>query len=161
MVPLMVFDNRAEEAVRYYIGIFKNSKIGEIQRYAELGPGPEGSVMFMTFQLNGEEFCALNAGPQVAALQAPTFFVTCRTQEEIDDLWEKLSDAGKKLECGWLVDKYGVTWNIVPTVLTEMMLDMDKEKPQRVFKAVLQMQKLEIKLLQQAFEGKETVKTGV
>ncbi len=161
IVPFMLFNDEAEEAAQFYTSIFKNSKIEKIQRHTEVGPGPKGSVLFVTFQLDGEEFYALNAGSQINYTPAPSFFVNCKTQEEVDEYWEKLSAGGKTLGCGWLLDKYGVSWNIVPTILGEMMEDKDAEKSKRVFLAMMQMNKLDIKGLQRAYDGKETVKSGV
>lgn len=108
ITPFLWFDNQAEEAVNFYVSIFKNSKVGKISRYGDTGPGPKGSVMLVTFQLNGQEFMALNGGPQYKFTEAISFFVNCETQEEVDDLWEKLSAGGKEIQCGWLKDKYGL-----------------------------------------------------
>jgi|SRR5260221_577651 predicted 3-demethylubiquinone-9 3-methyltransferase (glyoxalase superfamily) len=145
------FDDNAEEAVNFYTSIFKNSKIGSVARYGEEGPGPKGRVMTMTFQLDGQEFMALNGGPHFTFSPAISFFVNCETQEEVDELWEKLSEGGEKEECGWLKDKYGVSWQIVPTVLGELMQDEDPEKSKRVMKTMLQMKKIDIKTLQEAY----------
>ena len=145
------FDDNAEEAVNFYTSIFKNSKIGSVARYGEEGPGPKGRIMTMTFQLDGQEFMALNGGPHFTFSPAISLFVNCETQEEVDELWEKLSEGGEKEECGWLKDKYGVSWQIVPTVLGELMQDEDPEKSKRVMKAMLQMKKIDIKTLQEAY----------
>ena len=137
--------------MRFYVSIFKNSKVGAITRYGDAGPGPKGTVMVATFQLEGQEFIALNGGPQFTFSPAISFVVNCETQEEVDAFWEKLAEGGEKLQCGWLRDKYGLSWQIVPTVLGEMMQDKDVEKSQRVMKAMLQMTKLDIKRLKQAY----------
>jgi predicted 3-demethylubiquinone-9 3-methyltransferase (glyoxalase superfamily) len=151
ITPFLWFDGKAEEAMRFYVSIFKNSKIGAVTRYGDAGPGPKGTVMVATFQLEGQEFIALNGGPQFTFSPAISFVVNCETQEEVDAFWEKLAEGGEKLQCGWLRDKYGLSWQIVPTVLGEMMQDKDVEKSQRVMKAMLQMTKLDIKRLKQAY----------
>jgi predicted 3-demethylubiquinone-9 3-methyltransferase (glyoxalase superfamily) len=151
ITPSLWFDGKAEEAMRFYVSIFKNSKIGAVTRYGDAGPGPKGTVMVATFQLEGQEFIALNGGPQFTFSPAISFVVNCETQEEVDAFWEKLAEGGEKLQCGWLRDKYGLSWQIVPTVLGEMMQDKDVEKSQRVMKAMLQMTKLDIKRLKQAY----------
>ncbi|HXL85088.1 MAG TPA: VOC family protein [Casimicrobiaceae bacterium] len=151
ITPFLWFDGKAEEAMRFYVSIFKNSKVGAITRYGDAGPGPKGTVMVVTFQLDGQEFIALNGGPQFTFSPAISFVVNCETQEEVDAFWEKLSEGGEKLQCGWLRDKYGLSWQIVPTVLGEMMQDKDAEKSQRVMKAMLQMNKLDIERLKQAY----------
>jgi predicted 3-demethylubiquinone-9 3-methyltransferase (glyoxalase superfamily) len=153
--PCLWFDTQAEDAVKYYISIFKNSKIGSIARYGEEGPGPKGSVMVVTFQLNGQEFMALNGGPMFTFTPAISLSVNCETQEEIDNMWEKLSEGGEKGQCGWLKDKYGVSWQIVPNALGEMMISKDAEQRSRVVKALNQMKKLDIKALRQAYEGEK------
>ena len=155
--PCLWFDDKAEEAVNFYVSVFKNSKIGSITRYgkegAEVSGRPKGTVMTVTFQLDGQEFMALNGGPQFTFSPAISFLANCETQEEVDALWEKLSEGGEKVECGWLKDKYGVSWQIVPTVLGEMLQDKDAEKSKRVMQALLQMHKIDIKRLQQAYQG--------
>ncbi|WP_447965877.1 VOC family protein [Nitrospira sp. Ecomares 2.1] len=154
--PCLWFDNQAEEAVNFYASIFKNTKIGNITRYGEEGAKvsgrPKGSVMTVTFQLHGQEFMALNGGPHFTFTEAVSFIMNCQTQEEIDELWEKLSEDGEKGQCGWLKDKYGLSWQIVPTVLSEIMQSHDHEKTNRVMSALLQMKKLDIKRLQEAYE---------
>lgn len=152
IIPFMWFDNQAEEAVNYYTSIFKNSKIDSISRYGESGPGQNGSVMTATFHLDGQEFIALNGGPYFAFSPAISFFVKCENQEEVDWYWEKLSEGGEKEQCGWLKDKFGVTWQIVPTILGELIGDPDPEKSGRVTKAMLQMTKLDIAKLKQAYD---------
>ncbi|MCI0338207.1 MAG: VOC family protein [Acidobacteria bacterium] len=156
ITPFLWFNDQAEEAVNFYISIFKNSKIVNLARYDEAGAKaagrPKGMVMTMTFQLDGQEFMALNGGPMFTFSPAISFLVNCRTQEELDELWEKLSEGGEIQQCGWLTDKYGVSWQIVPTVLGEMMQDKDPKKAERVMKALLQMRKLDIQVLKQAYE---------
>jgi predicted 3-demethylubiquinone-9 3-methyltransferase (glyoxalase superfamily) len=152
ITPFLWFDSKAEEAANFYVSVFKNSKIVSIMRYGEAGPGPKGSVMSATFQLDGQEFIALNGGPMFTFSPAISFFVHCESQEEVDKLWEKLSEGGEKQRCGWLKDKYGVSWQIIPTVLGQMLQDKDGEKSKRVMNAMLQMDKLDIKTLKQAYE---------
>ena len=152
ITPFLWFEGRAEEAMKFYVAIFKNSKKGKVVRYGDAGPGPKGTVMTAVFQLDGQEFIALNGGPLFKFSEAISFLVNCRTQEEVDELWEKLSKGGEKGQCGWLKDKYGLSWQIVPTVLGEMLQDKDAEKSERVMKALLQMNKLDIKTLMQAYE---------
>ena len=152
ITPFLWFDGKAEEAMHFYVSIFKNSKVGSITRYGDAGPGPKGTVMVVTFQHDGQEFIALNGGPQFTFSPAISLVVNCETQEEVDSFWEKLSEGGEKLQCGWLRDKYSLSWQIVPTVLGKMMQDKDAEKSQRVMKAMLQMNKIDIELLKQAYE---------
>jgi predicted 3-demethylubiquinone-9 3-methyltransferase (glyoxalase superfamily) len=152
IVPFLWFDGKAEEAMNFYVSVFKNSRIVSITRYGEAGPGPKGTVMTGIFQVEGQDFYALNGGPQFTFSPAISFFVNCETQQEIDDLWEKLSEGGQKNRCGWLTDKYGVTWQIVPTDLGKMLHDSDADRSQRVMKAMLQMDKLDIGKLKQAYE---------
>jgi predicted 3-demethylubiquinone-9 3-methyltransferase (glyoxalase superfamily) len=151
ITPFLWFDNNAEEAIEFYLSIFENSKVVNMTRYGEAGPGPKGTVMTATFQLDGQEFVALNGGPQFTFSPAISFFVSCETQQEIDELWEKLSAGGEKNRCGWLRDKYGLSWQIVPPVLIEMLSDKDPEKSQRVMKAMLQMDKIDIGTLKHAY----------
>ena len=152
ITPFLWFDNNAEEAVNFYVSIFKNSKIMNIARYGEAGPGPKGTVMIVTFELEGQRFTALNGGPQFKFTPAISFFVNCETQQEVDKFWEKLSEGGRKDRCGWLQDKYGVSWQIVPSVLGHLVQDKDAEKSKRVMKAMLQMDKLNINGLKDAYE---------
>jgi predicted 3-demethylubiquinone-9 3-methyltransferase (glyoxalase superfamily) len=152
ITPFLWFDDKAEEAMNFYVSIFKNSKIGNIARYGEEGPGPKGTVMTATFQLDGQEFVALNGGPQFKFTEAISFVVNCATQKEVDEFWEKLSEGGEKSRCGWLKDKFGLSWQIVPTVLGEMLQDKDAARSQKVMHAMLQMDKLDIKTLRQAYE---------
>ncbi len=152
ITPFLWFDDQAEEAANFYVSIFKNSKIVNIVRYGEAGPGPAGTIMTVAFELNGQEFTALNGGPEFKFTEAISFFVNCESQQEVDELWEKLSEGGEEGPCGWLKDKYGLSWQIVPTVLGEMLNDPDPAKAQRVTKAMLQMQKIDIAELKQAYE---------
>jgi len=154
ITPFLWFDNRAEEAMNFYTSIFKNSKVGRVTRYGDAGPGPKGAVMSATFQLEGQEFMALNGGPLFQFTPAISFFVTCKTQGEVDELWAKLSEGGTPERCGWLKDKFGLSWQIIPTVLTDLLRDEDPEKSQRVMKAMLQMSKIDIAGLQKAHSQK-------
>jgi predicted 3-demethylubiquinone-9 3-methyltransferase (glyoxalase superfamily) len=147
------FDNNAEEAANFYVSIFKNSKVLNAVRYGDSGPGPKGTVMTIAFQLDGQEFTALNGGPRFKFTEAISLVVHCKTQEEVDHFWEKLSEGGEKVQCGWLKDKFGLSWQIVPDVLIELFQDGDSLKSQRVMKAMLQMKKLDIEGLKQAAEG--------
>ncbi len=156
ITPCLWFDNQAQAAAKFYVSIFKNSKIRDIARYDEEGAKvsgrPKGTVMTVTFELDGQKFMALNGGPVFQFSPAISFMVPCKTQEEVDELWKKLSQGGETQQCGWLKDKYGVSWQIVPTVLEEMMRDKDAKKSERVMNALLKMEKLDIKTLQQAYE---------
>ena len=153
ITPFLWFDNNAEEAMNFYVSVFKNSKIVSVTRYGEGGPGPKGTVMTGTFHLDGQDFMALNGGPHFKFTEAISLFVNCETQQEVDELWEKLSEGGAKSQCGWLKDKYGLSWQIVPKVLGELLNDKDPEKSKRVMEAMLQMTKLDIKTLKRAYEG--------
>jgi predicted 3-demethylubiquinone-9 3-methyltransferase (glyoxalase superfamily) len=147
------FDNNAEEAMNFYVSIFKNSKILEVVRYGDAGPGPKGTVMAGTFQLEGQEFMALNGGPQFKFTEAISLFVNCETQEEVGDLWKKLTaGGGAPSQCGWLKDKFGLSWQIVPSVLLKMLADKDAVKSKRVMEAMLQMSKIDISRLKQVYE---------
>jgi predicted 3-demethylubiquinone-9 3-methyltransferase (glyoxalase superfamily) len=150
IVPCLWFDDQAEEAARFYTSIFKDSKIGEISRYGEGSPRPKGSVMTVRFQLNGQEYLALNGGPVFKFTEAVSFIVNCETQEEVDRLWDKLCESGQPVQCGWLKDKFGLSWQIVPTVLSKLMTDPDPARSKRVFQAMMQMKKLDIKALEDA-----------
>lgn len=156
ITPFLWFDDQAEEAANFYTSVFKNSKIGNTTRYdeesAHASGKPEGSVMTVDFQLEGQDFIALNGGPQFQFTEAISFSVDCKTQEEVDELWEKLSAGGEESQCGWLKDKYGLSWQIVPTVLIEMLKDKDAGKAKRVTHAMLQMKKLDIETLKRAYE---------
>jgi predicted 3-demethylubiquinone-9 3-methyltransferase (glyoxalase superfamily) len=151
ITPFLWFDGKAEEATNFYTSIFKNSKVLSVLRYGEAGPGPAGSVMSATFELEGQRFIALNGGPQFTFSPAISFFVNCETQKEVDELWEKLLAGGEKNRCGWLRDRYGISWQIIPTVLGELLGDDDEEKSQRVMKAMLGMEKIDIAGLQRAY----------
>jgi len=142
ITPFLWFEDQAEEAMNFYTSIFKNSKVGELTRYGEEGPGPKGSVMIATFQLDGQEIMALNGGPEFKFTPAISFFVTCQNQEEVDYLWEKLLEGGEPQQCGWLQDKFGLSWQIVPTALMELMQDKDAEKSRRVMHAMRMLQDL-------------------
>lgn len=156
ITPCLWFDSQAEEAVNFYVSIFKNSKVGSIARYGEaaakVSGRPKGSVMTVTCELDGQPFMALNGGPHFKFTEAISLVVNCKTQEEVDELWEKLSAGGEKGVCGWLKDRYGLSWQIVPSVLSEMMQDKDTEKTERVMNALLHMTKLDIQTLRQAYE---------
>jgi predicted 3-demethylubiquinone-9 3-methyltransferase (glyoxalase superfamily) len=148
------FDNSAEEAAQLYVSLFKNSKITKTVRYGETGPGPKGTVMTVNFQLDGQEFIALNGGPEFKFTEAVSLLVNCETQDEVDHLWERLSAGGKKDRCGWLKDRFGLSWQITPTALLKFIGDPDPEKSGRVMKAMLQMDKIDIQRLQQAYDGR-------
>ena len=152
IVPFLWFDGKAEEAMNFYVSIFKNSKVVSVTRYGEAGPGKKGTVMSAIFQLEAQDFYALNGGPQFKFTPAISLFVNCDTQEEVDELWDKLSAGGRKDQCGWLQDKYGLSWQIVPTVLGKLLGDKDPQKANRVMKAMMQMKKLDIKGLEQAYD---------
>ena len=156
ITPFLWFDDKAEEAVNCYVSIFENSKIGSVSRYGEEGPGPAGTVMVATFTLDGQEFMALNGGPEFKFTEAISLLVNCETQEEVDKFWDKLSEGGEEEQCGWLKDRYGLSWQIVPTVLGEMLQDKDPEKAKRVMEAMLQMRKIDIGALKRAYEGQTT-----
>jgi predicted 3-demethylubiquinone-9 3-methyltransferase (glyoxalase superfamily) len=157
ITPFLWFDNQAEEAVKFYTSLFKNSKIIKISRYGEaeqrVSGKPVGSVMTIEFQLDGQKFMALNGGPHFKFTAAISFVVNCRTQAEVDGFWTRLSAGGKPGQCGWLKDKYGVSWQIVPTILNELLSGKDAAKSQRVMVALLKMKKLNIKTLRQAYEN--------
>lgn len=153
ITPFLWYDGKAEEAATFYTSIFQNSKIVSLTRYGDAGPGPQGSVMSVVFQLEGQDFYALNGGPLFQFTPAISFFVNCQTQVEVDELWEKLSAGGRKDRCGWLQDKFGVSWQIIPQHLGEMLADQDPKKSQRVMQAMLQMEKIDIAGLQRAYDG--------
>jgi predicted 3-demethylubiquinone-9 3-methyltransferase (glyoxalase superfamily) len=152
ITPFLWFDNQAKEAMNFYVSIFKNSKRERISRYGEAGPGPKGTVMVASFQLEGQKFIALNGGPHFKFTEAVSFLVNCETQDEVDGFWEKLSEGGSQGQCGWLKDKFGLSWQIVPTILGELMSDPDPEKSKRVMTAMLQMKKLDINALKRAYD---------
>jgi predicted 3-demethylubiquinone-9 3-methyltransferase (glyoxalase superfamily) len=153
IIPFLWYDDRAEEAANFYVSIFKNSRIVSVSRYGDTGPGPKGKAMSVTFQLDGEEFYALNGGPVFKFTEAISFFVNCETQQEVDELWEKLSAGGKESQCGWLKDKYGLSWQVVPTALGKYLGDKDPVKSKRVMQAMLKMGKIDIEKLKGAYEG--------
>ena len=153
ITPFLWFDNNAEEAANFYVSVFKNSKLLNVARYGDAGPGPKGTVMTAQFELNGQKFVALNAGPSFKFTEAISFVVNCETQEEVDYYWERLSEGGEKSRCGWLKDKFGLSWQITPTILGKLMADKDPEKSKRVMEAMLKMDKIDIESLQRASEG--------
>jgi predicted 3-demethylubiquinone-9 3-methyltransferase (glyoxalase superfamily) len=151
ITPCLWFDDQAEEAARFYTSVFKNSKIDKVSYYGEGGPRPKGSVVAVEFQLDGQQFLALNGEPQFKFTEAISFIVNCETQAEVDRMWEKLSEGGQQVQCGWLKDKYGVSWQIVPTVLGSMMSDPDPARAKRVFQAMMGKKKLDIEGLTKAY----------
>jgi predicted 3-demethylubiquinone-9 3-methyltransferase (glyoxalase superfamily) len=153
ITPFLWFNENAEEAMNFYTSIFKNSKVLNVSRYGDAGPGPSGTVMSAIFQLDGQEFMALNGGPEFNFTEAISFFVKCETQEEVDDLWQKLTEGGEESQCGWLKDKYGLSWQIIPNALVEMLGDKDPDKAGRVMRAMLQMRKIDINTLKEAYAG--------
>jgi predicted 3-demethylubiquinone-9 3-methyltransferase (glyoxalase superfamily) len=153
ITPCLWFDTNAEEAVKFYLSVFKNSKIGKISRYGKGAPMPEGTVLTVTFKIAGQEFMALNGGPYFKFTEAVSFVVSCDTQKEIDYYWEKLSKGGAKVECGWVKDKFGLSWQVVPTILSELITAKNPEKSSRVMQALLKMKKLDIKGLEKAYKG--------
>lgn len=153
IVPNLWFDTEAEEAANFYTSIFKDSEVVDVTHYGEAGPRPAGMVLTVTFRLHGQEFIALNGGPDFKFNESISFLVNCESQEEVDEFWEKLSEGGEEGPCGWLKDKFGVSWQIVPTVLSMLLQDEDSEKANRVMMAMLQMKKIDIAGLQKAYEG--------
>ena len=153
ITPFLWFDTQAEEAANYYVSIFPNSRILNIARYGEADPGPRDTVMTVSFEINGQQFTALNGGPQFRFSEAISFVVNCETQAEIDALWGRLSADGKEDRCGWLKDRYGLSWQLVPTVLPELLGDKDSARAQRAMQAMLQMRKLDIAALRRAHQG--------
>lgn len=157
ITPFLWFEDQAEEAANYYVSIFKNSKIENVSRYGDAGPGPSGTAMVVEFQLDGQDFMALNGGSSYGGasqgVSSIALFVSCETQAVVDHLWDKLSEGGEKLPCGWLKDKYGFSWNIVPQGLSDLVGGPDPEKAQRAMQAMLQMQKLDIDALRRAYDG--------
>ncbi len=154
ITPFLWFDGQAEQAANFYVSVFrKNSKILEVARYGEAGPGPKGSVMTVAFELEGQKFTALNGGPQYQFTPAVSFVVNCATQAEVDEYWKKLAEGGQEVACGWLTDKYGLSWQIVPTRLMELITDPDKKKVGRVMQAMLQMKKIDVAALERAARG--------
>ncbi len=153
ITPFLWFNNNAEEAVNFYTSLFKDSKIGSVSRYGDAGPGPKGTVITASFTLNGQEFMALNGGPQFKFTEAISLVINCETQDEVDHFWEKLSEGGEEGRCGWLKDKFGLSWQVVPTILGELMQNPDPAKANRVMEAMMKMDKLDIAGLKQAAEG--------
>jgi predicted 3-demethylubiquinone-9 3-methyltransferase (glyoxalase superfamily) len=153
ITPFLWFNDQAEEAMNYYVSIFKNSKVVSVQRFGDAGPGPTGSVMTATFELEGQQFVALNGGPEFGFTEAISLFVDCETQAEVDELWDKLCAGGQPSQCGWLKDKYGLSWQIIPKALGELLGGKDPEKAGRAMKAMLQMQKIDVKKLKEAYDG--------
>ena len=154
ITPFVWFDDQAEAAAKFYVSVFKKkSKIVSVARYGDAGPGPKGSAMTVNFQIEGQEFIALNGGPHYKFTPAISLFVNCETQEEVDALWDKLSSGGRKDRCGWLQDKYGLSWQIIPTALMRLMSDPDPQKSARVMQAMLQMDKIDIRKLQEAHDA--------
>ena len=151
IAPFLWFNDQAEEAMNFYVSIFRNSKVGRVSRYGDAGPGKKGAVMSATFELDGQEFMALNGGPQYTFTPAISFFVSCESQDEVDELWSKLTaDGGKPGRCGWLVDKFGLSWQIIPTALGKALGNPDRAKAQRAMQAMLAMDKIDIKRLEEA-----------
>ena len=153
ITPFLWFDNQAEEAMNFYVSIFKNSKTLSCTRYGDAGPGPKGTVIVASFELDGQEFMALNGGPRFKFTEAVSFVVNCETQAEIDEMWAKLSAGGEESQCGWLKDKFGLSWQVVPPILSKLMQDKDPQKSNRVMQALLQMKKIDIATLQRAYDG--------
>jgi predicted 3-demethylubiquinone-9 3-methyltransferase (glyoxalase superfamily) len=160
ITTFLTFDDQAEEAVAFYTSVFDNSRIRSTTRYGDAGPGPKGSLMTADFELDGQPFVALNGGSSFDFAQGMSLFVSCETQEEVDHYWEKLSEGGEKGPCGWLTDRFGVSWQVAPRVLREMLDDEDPEKAQRVMRAMLQMGKIEIDGLRRAYDGTVSSPTG-
>ncbi len=152
ITPFLWFDTQAEEAAKHYVSIFTNSKIVGVSRYGEAGPGPRGSVMTVTFELGGQRFIALNGGPHFKFTEAISLSVDCKTQKEVDELWKRLSEGGEEGQCGWLKDKFGLSWQINPTILAKMLGDRDPKKARRVMEAMLKMKKIDIARLKQAYD---------
>jgi len=153
IIPFLWFDDQAEEAANHYTSIFKNSQVVDVQRYGDEGPGPAGAAMLVTFELEGQEFIALNGGPQFTFNEAISFYTSCSSQAEVDALWYGLCDGGSEGQCGWLKDRYGVSWQIVPTVLTDLLADPDPARAGRVMQAMLGMGRIDIQGLRDAYQG--------
>jgi predicted 3-demethylubiquinone-9 3-methyltransferase (glyoxalase superfamily) len=152
ITPFLWFDGKAEEAANFYVSVFENAKILNVSRYPEDSPGPTGTVMTVEFELDGQEFIALNGGPQFTFTPAISFSIDCTTQAEVDTFWERLSEGGRTDQCGWLQDKYGLSWQVVPSVLPALLKDDNEEKSEAVMQAMLKMTKLDIKSLQDAYD---------
>jgi predicted 3-demethylubiquinone-9 3-methyltransferase (glyoxalase superfamily) len=153
ITPFLWFNGNAEEAMNFYVSVFKNSKILGVTRYGDAGPGPKGTVMTANFELNGQEFVALNGGPQYTFSPAVSFVAHCESQQEVDELWSRLSEGGREDMCGWVTDKYGLTWQVVPTALIQMLNDKDARKSKSVMQAMLQMRKIDIPTLKRAYDA--------
>ena len=153
ITPFLWFDNNAEEAMNFYVSVFKNSRAGRVTRYGAAGPGPAGSIMTVEFELDGQKFVGLNGGPHFKFNEAVSFTVRCETQEEIDYYWDKLSEGGQTSRCGWLKDKFGLSWQVEPRILGDLMADKDPEKAKRVMEAMLKMDKIDIEPIRRAYEG--------
>lgn len=154
ITPCLWFDGNAEDAITFYTSVFKNSKVLSVTRCGDSGPGPKGSVLVATFQLEGQEFMALNGGPQYQFTPALSLYVDCETQQEVDELWERLLEGGREVQCGWLTDKFGMSWQIIPRILLEMLNDTDPEKAKRVMHAMMQMVKIDVAVLRRAYDGR-------
>ena len=157
ITPFLWFDNQAEEAANFYTSVFKNSKMGKVVRYGDAGPGPKGSALTVSFQLDGQEFTALNGGPQFKFTEAVSFVIHCTNQEEVDYYWNKLTEGGQESQCGWLKDKFGLSWQVVPVQLPQLLSDPDPERAGRTMKAMLTMKKIDIHKLEQAAAGSEEI----
>ncbi|HYD98498.1 MAG TPA: VOC family protein [Alphaproteobacteria bacterium] len=153
--PFLWFDNQAEEAARFYVSVFPNSRMGEMVRYGEAGPGPAGTVMTVSFQLDGRDFIALNGGPQFKFTEAVSFSVDCATQAEVDAIWDRLVEGGEPGPCGWLKDRFGLSWQVVPSILPKLIADPDPARSKRVMEAMFRMGKLDIAALERAHAGLE------
>jgi len=153
ITPFLWFNNQAEEAVNFYVSIFKNSKVGTVTRYGDAGPGPKGSVMTASFQLDGQAFTALNGGPEFGFTEAVSFVVHCENQAEVDYYWDKLTAGGTAVQCGWLKDKYGLSWQVVPVALFRLLEDKDPKRTQRVMQALMPMKKIDIATLEKAAQA--------
>ncbi|HEY3781291.1 MAG TPA: VOC family protein [Fimbriimonadaceae bacterium] len=151
--PFLWFDTQAEEAANFYVSVFKNSRITDMTRWGEEGPGPAGSVLVVNFELNGQKFIALNGGPEFQFNKAVSFMIHCETQSEIDYYWEKLTEGGEEVQCGWLTDKYGLSWQVAPNILLQHLNDPDREKSDRVMKAMMGMVKIDIAGIEKAYAG--------
>lgn len=151
ITPFLWFNDQAEEAMNFYTNVFKNSKKGEIRRYADGGPAPKGTVMSASFQIEGQELVAFNGGPHFSFTPAISLFVDCKTQEEVDELWSKLSEGGQPQQCGWVTDKFGLSWQIIPSALGEMLQDKNAAKSKAAMQAMMKMHKIDVKRLEQAY----------
>ena|ERR1044072_695412 len=153
ITPFLWFNNNAEEAVMLYTSVFKNSQVHHISRYGKSGPGPEGMLISASFELEGQQFIALNGGPDYPFTPAVSLFVDCKTQEEVDELWERLSEGGSKERCGWLKDRFGLSWQIIPSLLGQLMQDEDPARAQKVMEAMLKMTKIDTRVLMEAYHS--------